>query len=161
VKRFDVDASSREFLKPVPAEVLKSSFRVVTLKLHEEHRFAAAGVLTFAEKANQMAESEASEPKTAAELPERWIAFRHRRHDKSSRNEKTQATRISACFTALEKARKIPGFEVSRFVARRPKLEVLHELAVAAEVSASVIDVDKQFRTTLGRLIAPYIAERH
>jgi hypothetical protein len=143
------------------AEVLKGQFGVLAAKLQEEDAIAAAEALALAQEASQNEEADANEPITAAELLEKLTAFRRRKRDKSSKSGKVRATEMSARVTESEKARKRPAFEVPKFFARRPKLEVLHGLALAAEASGFVIGVDKQFRRTLREFVVPCIMEAH
>jgi hypothetical protein len=146
------------------AKLLQAQFRVIIAQLQEEDEAAAAEALALAHESNHQEESEREEPITAAEIFERLTTFRRRKRTPAHGRPLATDRRPDGLSTQRQAvqqpdAKRHVTRQDRHFFVGRPRLELLHGMAIGAELAGFLVGVDRPFREKISAFIRPVLRE--
>jgi hypothetical protein len=144
------------------AALLQGQFGAIISQLQEEDAAAAAEAAALAQETARADDNEKEEQSvTATEILERLTMYRRRRKTPAhARGSPARAfSRAASTHHMVTHEPEIKrGTDDPRFFVARHRIELLHGVAIGAELAGFIIGVDKPFRKTIADFLRPFLA---
>jgi hypothetical protein len=160
-------ARARDLLARSPpdsdvATVLRAQFGAIITQLQEKDEAAAADALALAQESNRQEESEREEPITAAGILEGLTMYRKRKKTPAQRrspltDRRPEASSSQRQITQQSEMKRHIARQHPQFFVGTPRLELLHEMAIGAELAGFLVGVDRPFREKISAFVRPLL----